>query len=103
MKKITRAEYMANSSQLHEAYHEQFVTPAIKKMVLSRWSVEQLKTAYANNKYFNNLPLSQWDSLAGGYGSQLCADKLRAVGDSPSLASGVCILKAAARMIVREN
>ena len=92
---------MADSTNLHKSYYEQFVTEGIKRMVLNCFGIEKLKK-HVNSEMGKPgyISLSRWDLLAGGYTSQLCADKLREAGDFPSLAGAVCILKAAARMIV---
>jgi hypothetical protein len=107
---ITRAQYMADSENLHESYYGQFVTPQIKNMVIAAFGIDRLKRELKMDKNLNTIPLSLWDSLAGnyiapngGYASTLCAKELKAAGDGPSWSGGVCILKAAARMAVKES
>lgn len=101
---ITRQQYLSDSTNLHESYYKQFVNSSIKQMVLNKFGIEKLKKHYAAKFGDKNyIDLNHWDSLAGGYSSQLCASKLKEVGDYPSLAGAVCILKTAARMIVEED
>lgn len=101
---ITRAEYLANSSQLHDKYYSQFVTPYIKDLIISRVG---LKTLLASrDKNLNDIPLASWDGVAS---QNIC--KLSSVHElsrqtkegGVTLAMGVCIAKAAARIIIKEN
>jgi len=96
---ITRSEYMENSSELHEKYYGQFVTPEILNMVVSRFGIDELKLVYSADKYFNQIPLGQWDRLTNLLPAYVNAG-LKNVGDYGTLANHVCILKAAARMAV---
>lgn len=96
----TRADYMAKKCS-HREYYGQFVTEAIKGMVLSAFTLEELLNS--NDEHLNDLPLSRWDQLAGGMGSTLKDRALREAGDFSSLGSSVCILKEAARQIIEAN
>ncbi len=96
---ITRSEYMENSSELHEKYYGQFVTDDIVKCVVDAFGIERLKSAYEKEKYFNEIPLNNWDILTGSLPAYVNAG-LKNVGDYGTLANHVCILKAAARQAV---
>jgi hypothetical protein len=101
---ITRKQYLEDSENLHDTYYRQFVTDGIKQMVLNRFGLDKLKvhvTKKMDEKGY--IPLDKWDAMAGGYGSKLGESKMKEVGDYPSLAGAVCILKQAAKMIVEEN
>lgn len=98
---ITRAEYMENSSELHESYYGQFVTEEIKKLVISTFGILNLVSSLKEDKYMNNLSLEKWDILVGFLPSYVWAG-LKNVGDNRSLGNGVCILKAGARLAVEE-
>ena len=99
---ITRAQYM-NNEVTHRQFYGQFVTPEFKQVVSNTFGKEILAQCLEKDQNLNNIPLAIWDGLAGGYESQLYADKLRLVGDGPSLAGAVCILKEAAKQVVEEN
>ena len=102
---------MANSTELHEAYYRQFVSPAIKRIVLDAFDAALLKSQLNKDKKLNNIPLRRWDELAGykpKFGEPMrnylpFSSEHKALGADNSLATGVCVLKAAARMIVEEN
>lgn len=83
--KFTRDDYMSKKCSHHE-YYLQWVTEATKQLVLSRFK-DRIKTS--TNEHFNDIPLVEWDNLTP------C---LYHYPDN-SLASKVCILKAAAREI----
>lgn len=95
-----RKDYMEKRIT-HAEYYGQFVSPAIKSMVLSGFSLAELLAS--KDSSLNDLPLARWDLLAGGMGSTLCAGKLQEAGDMPSLGSAVCILKTAAHQIINES
>jgi len=95
--KYSRQQYM-NNEVSHADYYRQFVTPEIKTMVRDRIGVDRLLRS--TDEHLNDIPLSNWDALAGrhsGYRQTLNA------GDDNSLATQVCVLKQAARMIIEEN
>mgnify|MGYP001584261616 CR=1 FL=1 len=101
---ITRKEYLNDSNNLHTDYYSQFVTPEIKKMVLSYFGLERLKNNYGKSLGLKGyINLSKWDALAGGYKTKFCEEKVKTVGDFPSRAGAVCILKTAAQIVVEEN
>jgi hypothetical protein len=76
----TRADYMAKKCS-HREYCGQFVTEAIRSMVLSMFTLEELLNS--KDEHLNDLPLARWDRLAGGMGSTLKARALREAGDTP--------------------
>ena len=92
----TRKQYMGGECS-HEEYYSQFVTDGILDMVEQSIGRDAIKAA-SWDKHFNSIPLGRWDCLAGRVNA-CAAQKLRECGDGLSLAGGVCIAKAAARMI----
>lgn len=94
---FTRQQYM-NGLVTFDEYYGQFVTAKIKKIVLNHFNLKLIKKAYAADKHFNNIPLSKWDNIS----HEISVD-YKAAGDLESLAGNVCVLKAAAKMIVLES
>ncbi len=105
---MTREEYMSSSREdgkkAHMEYYGQFVTPYIRHLV-SRKFGDRLNHC---TEHFNEIPLEEWDVLAGGTGSRSSgkvsfpadlAVSLKSVGDFMTLSVAVCILKEAARQI----
>ena len=99
--KYTREDYL-NHKCSHREYYAQFVNDAVKSMVTSSIPLAELLAA-TDKENLNSIALARWDNIAGGYSTQLCRDKLKAAGDSPSLGGAVCILKEAARQIIDEH
>jgi len=94
----TRHEYLSGECT-HEEYYNQFVNEYVKKIVLSRYSKEELQQAYELDKHFNSIKLPVWESMAHNIN---VASKVKEAGDYLTLAGSVCILKAAARQIINE-
>ena len=97
----TRHQYL-NSECTHSDYYDQFVTPAIKGIVLSRYSKRQLTDALAQDKHLNSIPLASWDGLGASLKATPTGlgEKMKEAGDYLTLAGIVCVLKAAAISIV---
>lgn len=96
---ITRQEYLSNSNQLHEQYYGQMVTPVLREYVVRTFTLETLKVAYGRDPHFNTLPLRQWDRMS----RVVTPAHLLTFGEGWSLATAVCVLKAAARQAVQEH
>jgi len=101
---ITRKEYMENSSEMHHKYYGQFVTESVKRLVLSEFSITELETSFTEDKWMNTLKLERWDRLFPLVPISVF-NKIRESGDvnARSLANSVCVLKAAARILIEEN
>ena len=99
--KYTRKEYL-NKNCTHAEYYSQFVTDSIKSIVKEHFTIEKLKKAYNEDKYFNTIPLIKWDRLTI-YFKDSISKSLKDAGDFYSLAGGVCILKCAAEILVLES
>jgi hypothetical protein len=99
----TRQQYLANECT-HDEYYRQFVDDFILHIVEQVFTLPVLRTAYAEDPVFNTIPLKRWDTLTSTifYYSK-CQDKLKQSGDTFSLGTGVCILKAAAKILVEQH
>ena len=92
--KYTRKDYMA-AKCTHSGYYGQFVGHE------TRWYVSDVigrdKIVNSEDPHFNDIPLKSWDHAAKfmhGIGRSM-----RDLGDYPTLAGQVCVLKEAARQI----
>lgn len=98
---------MNDSEQLHHGYYSQFVTQPIKDMI--RVSIGAARIADALNsgdKHLNTIPLKEWDTLASFVmNNRSVINKVGQCGETnaKTVGVGVCILKAAARIIAEEE
>ena len=101
---ITRREYMENSSTLHHEYFAQFVTPYVKQRVQDSVSIHKLAEDYANgDKHLNETYSCSkvWDRVMC-VTPQGIAARLKLAGENNSISTQVCIVKAAARILIEE-
>jgi hypothetical protein len=83
----------------HEEYYGQFVNTLITSVIDRRIGVKAILAS--DDEHFNDIPLSRWDAA----GKEFLGDARRALeaaGDIMSMASLVCIGKAAARIIKKK-
>ena len=102
----TREDYMGNACT-HQQYYSQFVTAGL--MGLVRRSIGEERLLASTNPHFNDIPLAEWDRLSE-ITKQYINTKEWTACENPSmigtgkypwsLASNICILKAAAKIIV---
>lgn len=86
---LTRKQYMDNEVS-HYKYYSQFYDTEIERLILNTFTKEYLLSKYNDDSNLNNIPLSKWDDLS----LYLSIDnKIREVGDTPTLAVKVCVLK----------
>lgn len=100
----------ADRSAAHQEYYAQFATERVKAVVRGQFKIERLKEELANgDKYFNGCTeLKRWDCLSdimkSAVGSLMTKinypDKTGVV--YWSLSEGVCVAKAAARVMCEE-
>lgn len=102
--KFTRADYMANRCT-HRQYYGQFVSPAIKAVILRQIGRPVLMAS--KDGHLNDIPLAQWDAMSSNNKSLLAIPNELDSGFSDSngqriysLGGGVCILKEAARQMI---
>jgi hypothetical protein len=97
----TREQYL-NKECTHSEYYAQFVNKSVKERVESRIGKAAILTS--TNEHFNDIPLAKWDNIYSMHSLHFeMANKLKEVGDYPTLAGLVCITKEAARQIKAEN
>jgi hypothetical protein len=99
MKTFTRKEYMSKVCT-HEQYYAQFVTENMKNDVIRAIGKDALMNS--TDEHLNDIPLKKWDRLAVP-ASWYVADKMRELGDYPTLGGLVCIAKEAARQVIAAN
>lgn len=102
---ITRKDYMDSASVdggygMHHAYYSQFVNDDVKDIVIKSISTPgEIRDMLSRDKHLNNIALNIWDRNAHKANARCDQSKFKEAGETASLSSGVCILKAAARMI----
>lgn len=103
---ITRAQYMENYSELHNAYYLQFATASTFQFVRSSIGIDKLKTS--KDKYFNDIikhgPFGGWIWDSSPVNSTLMKE-LGEIGERslPSKSTHTCVGKAAARHLLNEE
>ena len=85
-----------NRECTHQQYYAQLVNNRVINIV-SKLSKKQL--IEGKDQHFNNIPLQYWDKMLTPVPFEI-ANKMRELGDYPTPAGVVCILKEAARQIV---
>jgi hypothetical protein len=95
----TRKEYMSGDCT-HQEFYEQMVTDKIKEGV--RKSIGLPYIMKSTCEHFNDMPLTFWDTLGWSLSGEIDS-QIKAASDHPSLAGRVCVVKAAARMLKREE
>jgi len=92
---FTRQEYLAQNCT-HREYYAQFVNSAITDRVINAFGAERI--CNSEDPHFNDIPLARWDVLLIPVPAWI-NKKMRELGDYPTLAGCVCILKEAANQI----
>ena len=96
---FTREDYL-NKKCTHDEYYSQYVTEGTIYIVENYFGRDKLIEAFAEDEHFNSIPLHRWDSLtqfvAGAF-----ITKMKELGESNSLSALVCIIKTAARILVK--
>jgi lysophospholipid acyltransferase (LPLAT)-like uncharacterized protein len=91
----TRQQYL-NKECTHSQYYSQFVNKGVIQRV-QRFSEKDLMEG--KNQDFNNIPLQWWDKVMIPVPFEI-VQKMKELGDYPTPAGVVCILKEAAKQIV---
>ena len=107
-KKITRSDYMKNSTELHHAYYSQFVTENTKNFVLRSLTVEQIKNAIENgDKHLNKIKIPYNNMGSGGRwwwdDAPINIALLKELGEGNTPSTSTCVAKAAARMLIENK
>lgn len=107
--KYTRKQHLVTKECDHRTYWSQFVTEAVKSLVLRHIPKEKLLAS--KDPHFNDIPLQRWDRMHYGVPQHV----KRAISDSNasmcppgtpggySLSDMTCLLKEAARQIVERE
>lgn len=98
-KLITRAEYMADSKNLHQAYYLELARHAGLTERTLPVSLERIRKALETDEHMNNIPLYLWDLCVTPHVRSAIA-QVNIVKEgtcTSSLNDGVCALKALAR------
>jgi hypothetical protein len=106
IKKITRAEYMENSKELHHAYHLQFVTQRTKDFILNSLTIDEIKEALNNgDKHLNKIKIPYNNMGRGGRwwwdDAPINVGLLKELGETNSPATHTCVAKAAAEELTK--
>jgi hypothetical protein len=105
-----RSEYMDKAglrvhgerTEAHRAYYAQYVDEDVKARVLRHIGLDALLRS--RDEHLNDIPLKCWDTFVEmRMIPKSVADKLRENGDYLTLATGVCVMKEAARQIIEEQ
>lgn len=98
---ISRSDYMKNSSELHDAYYRQFVTPATISFVKNCIGLKRLQAS--TDEHLNDVVRWGRGGQTWLWDSSPVNEKLTSkLGESLSMSTRTCIGKAAARMILEE-
>ena len=95
LNKTTGVKSMEIASAIHREYYGQFVDETIKRSILQRFTVSQLKKV--------EIPLYEWDKLAVLVTTETLKRKLEKCGDRASIAGVICILKEAAQQFIENE
>lgn len=102
---MTRKEYMTNSDfTKHHAYYSQFVTEGVKQRVRDAVCIEKLAKSYQEGDTHLNKDYScskVWDRVMPVTPSNIYK-MIKEAGETNSISTQVCIVKAAARILIAE-
>jgi len=97
----TRKDYIQNNACTHEQYYRQLVKQGLVEIVKGYFGMEALMSP-RNDGHFNHIALKKWDRLA--YNNHMpTRAEWESVGDFPTQAGFVCVLKQAAAMAVEQE
>lgn len=100
---ITRAEYMADSAKLHDAFYLEYAT-GVGFAWTDKAQIERFRVALETDERMNNIPLAWWDARGAHFQKSAAMHRVaREKGaGGVSLSDCVCMLKAAARHAVEQ-
>lgn len=108
LKKITRAEYMNNSKELHHEYYLQFATKETSDFILRSLAVYKIKEALDNGDEHLNKIKIPFNNMGSGGGwwwdnAPINMQLLKELGESNSPSTHTCVGKAVAKMLVNQK
>lgn len=103
---FTRKQYLTfkgdaeEKATIHQAFYVQFANASIVNFIAGQFSPEELVNAYREDRHLNTIDLPRWDDAARAIYPWIDQDLVKATGQLWSLSSGVCICKAAAKVLI---
>lgn len=103
---ITRKQYLdfkGNEDErktMHQAFYEQFANRSVVNYIAGQFSPEELVNAYKEDQLLNNIELHRWDDAARAVYPWVDHKLVKTTGQFWSLSTGVCICKAAAKVLI---
>ena len=102
---MTRSEYMTDSNfEKHHTYYSQFVTEGVKQRVRDAVCIDKLAADLAEGDIHLNKSYScakVWDRIMMVTPAAIY-NKIKLAGENNSISTQVCIVKAAARILIDE-
>ena len=92
---IQRKDYL-DGKATHEEYYGQFVNETVKNKVAGYFGMDRLRGS--KDEHLNDIPLKEWDMCGLPLGNW--KEQFAEVGDYPTKAGIVCILKRSAHEMV---
>lgn len=103
-KLITRAEYMADSKNLHQAYFLEIAQHAGMNASSLPVSIDDIREALKTDEHLNNISLAKWDVRAIGWKKHVAQVNIAKEGRCiSSLSDCVCALKALAKHLAAQQ
>lgn len=107
---ITRKDFLFTADlreedrrRMHRCYFAQFVNDEIREIVVETFGMVPLHMAYAQDKHFNTIALTLWDTLIKLHKNLIDPELLARTGEGWSSSTGLCIFKEAAKQVVEAN
>lgn len=92
---IYHSEYIVGICT-HDQYYRQYINKEILDFVCKSIGKDKIMTS--KDKNFNDIPLKYWDYISKQV-QNMCDATMHKLGEVQSLSTGVCIAKAAAKLI----
>ena len=103
---ITRKQYLDfkgdkdDRATMHQAFYAQFASAAVVNFVAGQFGPEELVNAYKADPALNTIELERWDDAARAVYPWIDQELVKTTGQLWSLCTGVCICKAAAKILL---
>lgn len=105
-KLITRAEYMADATNLHHVYFLQFANESTKRFILSSLKVDDIKKAIENGDINLNKIKIPYNNMSHGGDwwwddAPINTHLLKDVGECNTKSTHTCVAKAMAKELIK--
>lgn len=99
-----RTDYL-NKKCTHHEYYRQLINASTREIVLANFTVDELRIAIQSENGLSSIPLKSWDNIAERFTFKYKNGQVsfHMLGDYPTLAGLVCLLKETARVIIEEQ